>query len=122
MVFQTAPPQPASKARATWSPQLLGGPEASQNGFGDSIPANRVVRSATDRLQTAGDSGGRALAFRDRIHHLAAAVHAVAAGEVPRIGGLAGGRVYHNNAARQLNIAELRQEIKQAGLSDGRNH
>ena len=39
MVFQTAPPQPASKARMTWSPQLVGGPEASQNGLGERMPA-----------------------------------------------------------------------------------
>src|SRR5580658_5026465 len=46
-VFQTAPPHPASKARITWSPQLAGGPEASQNGFGQRMaPANIVVRSA----------------------------------------------------------------------------
>ena len=34
VVFHTAPPHPASKARMTWSAQLAGGPEASQNGFG----------------------------------------------------------------------------------------
>src|ERR1035438_8482921 len=33
MVFQTAPPQPASKARMTCSPRLAGGPEASQKGL-----------------------------------------------------------------------------------------
>src|SRR5437773_11935525 len=47
MVFQTAPPQPASKARITWSAQFEGGPDASQNGFGQRIPAKFVVRSAT---------------------------------------------------------------------------
>src|ERR1700678_2348746 len=46
MVFQTAPPQPASKARMICSPQLVGGPEASQNGFGEWMPAKLVVRSA----------------------------------------------------------------------------
>ncbi len=34
-VFQTAPPQPASNARMTCSPQLVGGPDASQNGLGE---------------------------------------------------------------------------------------
>src|ERR1700683_1759550 len=122
MVFQTAPPQPASNARAAWSPQLLGGPEASQKGLGDSMPAKRVVRSAMVGLQTAGDTRRRTLAFRDRVHHLAAAVHAVAPREVSRIAGLAGGRVYHDDAARQSNVPDLRQEIEQPGLSDGRNH
>src|SRR5437868_8968624 len=67
MVFQTAPPQPASKARITCSPQLAGGPEASQNGFGQRIlPANKVVRSAMlrphcFRLQERGDADACAL-------------------------------------------------------------
>ena len=38
-VFQTAPPQPASNARMTWSPLFVGGAEASQNGFGLRMPA-----------------------------------------------------------------------------------
>ncbi len=46
MVFHTAPPQPASKARITWSPQLVGGPDASQKGFGHRMPAKFVERSA----------------------------------------------------------------------------
>src|ERR1039457_7453856 len=46
-VFHTAPPQPASKARITWSPQFAGGPEASQKGFGQRMPpAKFVVKSA----------------------------------------------------------------------------
>ena len=39
MVFHTAPPQPASKARITWSPVLVGGADASQNGVGRLDPA-----------------------------------------------------------------------------------
>src|SRR5580704_14090225 len=46
MVFQTAPPQPASKARMTWPPVLVGGPEASQKGLGLVTPANFTVKSA----------------------------------------------------------------------------
>ena len=38
MVFQTAPPQPASNARWTCAPEFAGGAEASQNGFGESNP------------------------------------------------------------------------------------
>jgi hypothetical protein len=45
-VFQTAPPQPASKARMTWSPVLVGGAEASQKGFGDLMPQKSMDRSA----------------------------------------------------------------------------
>ena len=51
MVFQTAPPQPASKARMTWSPQLVGGPEASQKGLGLRMPAKLVERSAMGGLR-----------------------------------------------------------------------
>src|SRR5580698_1250606 len=46
MVFQTAPPQPASNARMICSPQLVGGPDAKQNGLGLRMPAKLVVRSA----------------------------------------------------------------------------
>src|SRR5260370_24282293 len=46
IVFQTAPPQPASNARMTCPAVFVGGPEASQNGFGLVIPANLTVKSA----------------------------------------------------------------------------
>src|SRR5438034_97222 len=45
-VFQTAPPQPASNARSTIDPMLVGGADASQNGFGDAMPAKSTLRSA----------------------------------------------------------------------------
>src|SRR5208282_3463238 len=51
IVFQTAPPQPASKARMTWPPVLVGGPDASQNGFGLVMPKNVTLRSAIVILQ-----------------------------------------------------------------------
>src|ERR1022692_4179158 len=50
IVFHTAPPQPASKARITWPPVLEGGPDASQNGLGLVMPANFTVRSAIFHL------------------------------------------------------------------------
>src|SRR5215469_4645814 len=79
MVFQTAPPQPASNARMTCSPQLVGGPEASQNGFGLRMPANFVERSATRGPQ---DGQRGAFTIRDRIDYFAAAVGAVTAAEI----------------------------------------
>src|ERR1700683_4200292 len=45
IVFQTAPPQPASNARMTWPPVLVGGPEASQKGFGERKPQKFTDRS-----------------------------------------------------------------------------
>ncbi len=45
-VFHTAPPQPASKARMTCSPELVGGALASQNGLGLLMPAKSIERSA----------------------------------------------------------------------------
>jgi hypothetical protein len=45
-VFQTAPPQPASNARSTIEPIFVGGADASQNGFGDLMPAKFEVKSA----------------------------------------------------------------------------
>src|SRR5438067_863981 len=46
IVFQTTPPQPASKARWAWYPVLAGGPEATQKGFGLFIPARLIDKSA----------------------------------------------------------------------------
>ena len=37
-------------ARITWSPQLAGGPEASQNGIRQRLPAKTAVRSAILRF------------------------------------------------------------------------
>src|SRR5581483_11214999 len=88
-VFQTAPPQPSSKARMTCSPELVGGAEASQKGLGDLMPAQLVERSAiSDRRDPVGVSGrrrgvrekkaldapGRALAVRGGVDHFLAAV------------------------------------------------
>lgn len=50
MVFQTAPPQPYSKARCTWAPELVGGAEANQKGLGDLMPAKLILRSAIKLL------------------------------------------------------------------------
>src|SRR6185436_8327368 len=44
-VFHTAPPQPSSKARMTCNPEFEGGADASQNGFGDLMPAQSAERS-----------------------------------------------------------------------------
>jgi hypothetical protein len=64
-VFHTAPPQPASNARITCSPEFVGGAEASQKGFGDTMPPQFAVRSGISdlpRKATHGWSGRR----RDR--------------------------------------------------------
>src|SRR6187551_875913 len=45
MVFHTAPPQPASNARITWPAVFVGGPDESQNGFGERMPAKLTERS-----------------------------------------------------------------------------
>src|SRR5712675_771871 len=105
-VFQTAPPQPASNARSTCSPQFAGGPDASQKGLGQLIaPANMVVRSAIlDSLRSGPICNRRQVAnlpykiyhaercsfsFGYCIYYFSAAVHAVACGVVARICGLA---------------------------------
>src|SRR5579862_6120665 len=46
IVFHTAPPQPASNARITCPPVFVGGPDASQNGFGLLTPQNFTPSSA----------------------------------------------------------------------------
>src|SRR6516225_10208949 len=57
MVFHTAPPHPASKARWICAPELVGGADASQNGLGDLMPAKSMDRSAMAHLQGRGRAG-----------------------------------------------------------------
>src|ERR1700752_4985393 len=92
MVFQTAPPQPASKARMTCSPVLVGGADASQKGLGEAMPAKFTARFMSDisRLQLARNGHPCALPVRDCAPHFASAVHAVSAGKVFWIRRLAG--------------------------------
>src|SRR5690348_7451896 len=89
-VFQTAPPQPASNARITWSPQFAGGPDASQNGFGQRMPAKLVVRSAMLRSEFGDNPMRGAFAFRYRIHDFPTPARAISSREVLRIRGCAG--------------------------------
>ena len=56
-VFQTAPPQPASNARATISPVFVIGQLASQNGFGLRMPARSVNRSTPGTVASDGRTG-----------------------------------------------------------------
>src|ERR1700722_18381782 len=58
MVFQTAPPHPHSKARWTCAPEFAGGAEANQNGLGDLIPANSILRSAMGNEPLVNRGGG----------------------------------------------------------------
>src|ERR1700727_2978224 len=86
MVFHTAPPHPASKARITCSLQLAGGAEASQKGLGLRMPpAKGGERSGPEPLSIAGlkrfrDGDRGALSIRHRIHYFAAPIGTVAAG------------------------------------------
>src|ERR1700729_1735804 len=59
IVFQTPPPQPASNARITCPPVLVGGPEASQKGLGDCKPQKLVFRSAIVHLKRSLQSFSR---------------------------------------------------------------
>ena len=60
MVFQTAPPQPYSKARWICAPLLVGGAYASQKGLGERMPAKSMLRSAMVGLRDGrvGQGGG----------------------------------------------------------------
>ena len=75
---------------------LVGGAEASQNGFGRLMP-REVDRQISHRpfllAEHAVDAARGALALGDGVDDLLAAVDAVAAGEVARVGGLHGERV-----------------------------
>src|ERR1035438_8015727 len=112
MVFQTAPPQPASKARMTCSPVLVGGPEASQKGLGQRMPAKLVARSAMVHHPEGG-----AFAVGNGVHHFAAAVDAIAAGEVFGIAGASGGAIHGDGSAVHFQV----QHGSEAGLAEGGN-
>src|SRR5256885_543108 len=116
IVFQTAPPHPASNARITCSPQLAGGPEASQKGLGQRMPAKLVVRSAITLLHYCQRG---ALAIGNRVHHFAAPVAAVAAGVIFRIAGAAGRAVNYDASALDLDRAA--QHSDQPRLSESRD-
>src|SRR5215813_933392 len=122
IVFHTAPPQPASNARITCSPQFVGGAEASQNGFGEEIPANFTetsgfaFRSAMRALQQFSHSERRSFAVGYGIDDFASPIHAVAAGKVLRVRGLARCAVHGNAAVFRSNAAARFQEFEQRQL------
>src|SRR4051812_26022455 len=100
IVFQTAPPQPSSNAFITWYPVFVGGPDASQNGFGDRTPQKSTLRSGMGSPrcidQDPVNAAGGPLTIRHGIDHFSSAVHAIAAGEVLRIPRLHGFRIHHH--------------------------
>src|SRR5215469_14969799 len=115
MVFQTAPPQPASKARMICSPQLVGGAEASQKGFGPLIlPAKPRTRiSGIGGLRDLQDGASSTFAVGDSVYNLAAAVGTIAAGKVAGIAGLAGFRIGDNDAVAHLDAAKFLHELRE---------
>src|SRR5260370_29884041 len=93
IVFQTAPPQPASNARMICSPQFVGGADASQNGLRHGIP-QKVVSSVglgLDMLylQPRGNANARAFSVSNRVHNLPAAIRAVPTSKKLWVGSLA---------------------------------
>src|SRR3984885_1480373 len=89
IVFQTAPPHPASNARMTCSPQFVGGADASQNGLRHLMPQNVLssVGLGLDMLflQPCSDADASPFAVRNRVHNLAPAVGTVSASEELRV-------------------------------------
>src|SRR3984893_18241180 len=100
IVFQTAPPHPASKARMICSPQLVGGADASQNGLRHWMPQKVVASVGLGMLdrQPRGDADACAFSVGHRVDHFAAAIGAVSARKVFRNRGLASGSIDHNTA------------------------
>src|SRR5205085_9788848 len=95
MVFQTAPPHPASKARMTWYAVLVGGPEASQNGLGERTPQKLMLRSGISppplsSFQRLMNAERRLFAVGDGIYDFAATIHTVASGKISWIAGAHG--------------------------------
>ena len=90
------------------------------------MPAKFVVRSANARLrfspQHRCDSQCSPLSARDSIYDLAAAVDAVATGEVPGVRGLSRGPINPHPTTIQGNAAYLFQHGQQRRLSNCWNH
>src|SRR5215831_6153362 len=129
IVFQTAPPQPASNARITCSPQLVGGAEASQNGFGEKIlPANSTemsgmaIESDMGLLQELHQGQRCAFSVRDGINHFPATIHAVAARKIFWVRGLPRRAVHNDTPVFHANTAASLQKFGQRRLADGWDH
>src|ERR1017187_1392337 len=123
MVFHTAPPHPLSKARMICSPQLVGGPEASQKGLGERMPAKLVVRSAIgSSFELACHGQGRAFAVSHGVYDFSSAVDAIAAGIITRVGSAAGGTIDRDGAAVQLDAAGFVEDGDEARLPERGNH
>src|SRR5882757_9012318 len=106
MVFHTAPPQPASKARMICSPQLVGGADASQNGLGHWMPQKVVASVGLGMVDPhpRGDADACAFSVSDCVDHFAAAVGAVPAGKVSWNRGLASGSIDHDTPPLELKL------------------
>src|SRR6266481_7707318 len=127
MVFHTAPPQPASKARMIWYAVLVGGPEASQKGLGERTPQKLMLRSGIDppavgSFQCVMNSRSGFLAMGDGIHHFTATIDTVPASEIARIAGLHGIRIHGHTAVCQLQARNLLEEVELALLSQSFDH
>src|SRR6266704_899914 len=123
IVFHTAPPQPASKARITWPAVLVGGPEASQNGFGDRTPQKLMLRSGISAPLQAGflqrlvDPGSGFFAIRDCVHHFLSAIDAIPSSKIARMAALHGLRIYSYTSRLQLYSGNFLQKLDFALLS-----
>src|SRR5579863_3280614 len=140
IVFHTAPPHPASNARITWPAVFVGGPLASQNGFGDSSPQNFTRRSAMRFLQLAQitplscrshaaplpepriDSTRSGHAFGHRVHHFLAAVGAISRRKILRIPRLMELARNHRSVRSQFDPTRTSEELRYRFLSDGAHH
>ena len=85
-VFHTAPPQPASNARRTWAPELVGGALANQKGLGEWMPQVSVARLglcfislSPFSVEEVRDATSGDLALLDRIDDLGALADAITA-------------------------------------------
>src|ERR1043166_7602340 len=126
IVFHTAPPQPASKARMTWYAVLVGGPEASQKGFGDRTPQKLMLRSGMGppalHLEHLVNARRSLLAMSHRVHHLASAVYAIPTGKIFRVAGAHGGVVNGQTPVLQFQSGDLLQEFSFSLLPQRLDH
>src|ERR1035441_4656513 len=110
MVFHTAPPHPASKARIICSPQLVGGAEASQKGFGELMPPakSRTLISGIGGLRPFEHLHCATFAIRHGINHFASSVDAIPSRKVTRVARLARDGISDNATMRPSRTSTLR--------------
>jgi hypothetical protein len=106
---------------------LVGGPEASQKGFGERTPQKFTLKSGMRdsllaRHKRRVDAASSAFSLRDGVHNLSAAVHAIATGIVFRVRSLHSFGIHNDASAVELQSGNAFQEVDFLFLAERFDH